>query len=108
MRARRRRRGVPWRSSGGLLGAVEGRGVVLVVAVVAADRVLELAHSAAERLTDLRKPLGSEYEQCDDEHDDQLTRPDVVERHGTFPFGGRFSSLPAVSLSAQDECVLGV
>src|SRR3954452_9645416 len=94
MRARRRRRGVPWRSSGplrsddrggakALFGAVEGPGLVLVVAVVvAADRVLELAHPAAERLTDLGQALGPENEEGDDEHDDQLHRPDVVERHG--------------------------
>src|SRR5690242_5260348 len=85
MRARRRRRGVPWRSSGSLLCAIEGLVVLVVAHGVAAERVLELTHPAAERLADLGQTLGPEYEQRDDEHDDQLTRPDVVERHGTFP-----------------------
>src|SRR4051794_6749718 len=107
MRARRRRRGVPWRSSEFLLGADWGRGLVLVVAVVAADaadRVLELAHPAAERLTDLGQALRSQHEQGDDEHDDQLTRPDVVERHGTFPSAVGSLAYPPSSLAPQDEC----
>ena len=64
-------------------GALE-RGVLVVVIVaarVAADGVLELAHPVADRATDLRKALGAEHDQGDDEHDDELTGADV-EWHG--------------------------
>src|ERR671939_257569 len=49
----------------------------LSVVVVAADGILELAHSATERATDLRQALRSEKEQREKEQEDDLPGPDV-------------------------------
>jgi hypothetical protein len=51
--------------------------------VVAADRLLELADTLAERLAHLGQALGAEHDQRDDHHDDQLDGRDV--RHGEAP-----------------------
>src|SRR6266545_14855 len=52
----------------------------LVVVVLAADRVLELPHTAPHRASDLREPLGPEEKQRQQEQQDDLPRADV--RHG--------------------------
>jgi hypothetical protein len=59
------------------------------VPAAAGDRVLELAHARPELATEARQPLGPEDEEDDDEHDDELGRPDALEDgqvHGLIPF----------------------
>src|SRR3954447_2855468 len=51
--------------------------VVVVIAALAADRLLELAHSGAELLAQAGQPLGAENEEHDHQNDDQLHGTDV-------------------------------
>src|SRR4051812_39628649 len=73
------------------LGATPGcrRVVVLVVARLAGDRVLELAHAAAELLAEAGKPLGTEDHQNDDQDDDELEGTDVGHLRMAFRSGLR-------------------
>src|SRR3954447_1632305 len=63
----------------GTAAVARGRLAALVVAVLARDRVLELAHAVAELLAQPRQALGAEDEQHDHQHDDQLSGSDAVE-----------------------------
>src|SRR5690349_7158901 len=54
--------------------------VVVVVAALAADRILALAHSGAELLAQAGPPLGAEDEEHDHQNDDQLHGTDVGHR----------------------------
>src|SRR5262249_5127533 len=75
----------PWRSRRGkalmfLAGGwpvVGGRRRNLARVVLAADRVLELAHALAERPSHFREPLGAEHEQGDDQDDDETSDTDL-------------------------------
>src|SRR6185437_15883744 len=79
-------------------GLVRGRLAVvcrrrrnLGLVVLAADRVLELAHAAPERAAHLREPLRAEHEQRDDQDDHQARDTDL--RHGTsLACSGRFGA----------------
>src|ERR671933_2281128 len=63
---------------GGGGGAVQLHDVVVVlVATLGAERLLELAHAPAHRAAHLGQALGSQHDEGDDEDDDQLHRPDV-------------------------------
>src|SRR5262245_14262857 len=52
-------------------------GRLVVVSVLAGDRVLELAHPAPHRASDLRKALGAEEQQRQQKQQDDLPRADV-------------------------------
>src|SRR6185436_8592833 len=53
---------------------------IVVVRVLARDRVLELAHPAPQRAAHLREALRSEDEERDEQEDEDLGEPDA-ERH---------------------------
>src|SRR5215210_6726247 len=81
-----RRRGGSCRRGGGL-GGRRGqldrpRRHLLVVVVLAGDRVLELAHPFAHRAADLRQALGAEDEEQHDREDDQLRESDEARHRG--------------------------
>src|SRR4051812_8661028 len=63
------------------LGLRGGREValvlVVVLALVARDRVLELPHAGADRPAHLGQALRTEDDQGDDEDDHELHRPDI-------------------------------
>ena len=58
----------------------DGRGLGLVVLAAAGDRVLELAHPAADGAAGVRQALRPEDDERDDQYDDELERSDT--RHG--------------------------
>src|SRR3954454_12363217 len=70
--------GAPQRRLG--LAAIRAVVVFVVVAALAADRLLELTHSGAELLAQTGQPLGPENEEHDHQHDDQLHGTDVWHR----------------------------
>src|SRR5262245_19417744 len=71
----RRGRGLMVLASGWLV--VGGRRRDLSRVVLAADRVLELAHALAERPPHLGEPLGAEHEQGDDQDYDKTSDTDL-------------------------------
>jgi hypothetical protein len=51
--------------------------LLILVVVLAVERVAELAHAPAHRARDLRQTRGTEDDQRDDQYDDQLEGADV-------------------------------
>src|SRR4051794_17088 len=54
----------------------------ILVAVVAAQRLLELAHPVADRAPDLGQLLRAEHDQSDREYDNEFKGPDLKTAHG--------------------------
>ena len=63
------------------VGSAAGAAVV-VVAVVARDRLLELAHAAPERAAHLGQPLRPEEDQDDHQQDEQFRKTDPARHAG--------------------------